>query len=115
MPYVQRNPSGDIVSLTALPVDEQDQFLPPDDPDILHFLGHPKVGEGSKEQAVMELFATDLKMIRVIEDLVDLLTMKGIIMFSELPSPVQEKILCKRNAREKYVSGDILVDDMKLL
>ena len=114
MPYIQRNESGAIVSLTALPVSDKDQFLPPDDPEVLEFLTHPKMGEGVREKATMELFAADLKMIRVVEDLVDLLTMKGIIMFSELPQAVQEKIICKRVTREKASSHDILVDDSKL-
>ncbi len=115
MPYIQRNQTGSIVSLTALPVSDKDQFLLPDDPEIIEFLTHPMVGGGGPDKISLELFAADLKMIRVVEDLIDLLTLKGIIMFSELPSPVQEKILCKRTAREKFVSSDILVDDSTLL
>ena len=115
MPYIQRNQSGTIVSLTALPVSDADQFLHPDDPEVMHFLSHPRVGDHGHEKTSMELFAADLKMIRVVEDLIDLLTAKGLIMFSELPAVAQEKILCKRTVREKFVSSDILVEDSKLL
>ncbi len=116
MPYVQRNPSGVIVSLTVLPVSKEDQFLKPDDPEVIKFLSHPEIGGDLRTQSEFELFAADLKMIRVVEDLIDLLTQKGIIMFSELPAPVQEKILCKKSARESFQhSCDILVNDNSLL
>jgi hypothetical protein len=115
MPYVQRNQVGIIVSLTALPVSEKDQFMHPDDPEIINFLSHPIVVDNPRDKAGMELFAADLAMIRVVEDLIDLLTAKGLIMFSDLPAAVQEKILSKRTVREQYISSDILVDDLKLL
>jgi len=116
MPYVQRNQAGAIVSLTALPVSDKDQFVLPDDLEIIQFLSHPMVvGDTPPDNTGLELFTADLKMIRVVEDLIDLLTAKGIIMFSELPSIAQEKILCKRTARQQYVSSDILIDEEKLL
>ena len=116
MPYVQRNQSGAIVSLTALPVADEDQFLKPDDPEVIQFLSHPEIGGDMRAQSEFELFAADLKMIRVVEDLIDLLTQKGIIMFSELPPPVQEKILCKKTVRETFQhSCDIIVNDNTLL
>ena len=116
MPYVQRNQAGAIVSLTVLPLSDTDQFLMPDDLEILQFLSRTKSDVGDQDGVSMELFAADLKMIRVVEDLIDLLTLKGVILFSELPGPVQEKILNKRSTREKFVnSNDILVDDSSLL
>ena len=115
MPYVQRNESGTIVSLSAIPVADEDQFLHPDDPEIILFLSRPMVGDEGYDKTSMELFAADLKMIRVVEDLIDLLTIKGVIMFSELPFVVQEKILNKKTAREKHASSDILVEDTTLL
>lgn len=116
MPYVQRNQVGAIVSLTALPVSDKDQFVLPDDPEIIQFLSHPMVaGDNLHDKTGLELFTADLKLIRVVEDLIDLLTAKGVIMFSELPAIAQEKILCKRTARKQHVSSDILVDEEKLL
>lgn len=114
MPYVQRNESGLIVSMTALPISDTDQYLSPDDPEVMQFLTHPKMGDGNREEAMLELFAADLKMIRVVEDLVDLLTLKGVIMFSELPQAAQERILRRRSIRERVVSSDILVDDSSI-
>lgn len=116
MPYVQRNQSGAIVSLTALPVGEDDRFLAPDEPEVIQFLSHPEIGSDQRIQSEFELFAADLKMIRVVEDLIDLLTQKGIIMFSELPSAVQEKIICKKTVREQFQhTCDILVNDNSLI
>lgn len=114
MPYAQRNAAGAIIALTAEPADERDVLLKPDDPEVLLFLA----GESHSERdwQNLELLADDLKMIRVVEDLIDLLTAKGVILFSELPAAVQDKILRKKVKREQLSHGnDILVNDGNLL
>lgn len=116
MPYVQRNEAGEIVALTAQPVGGSDAFLMPDDPEILLFLAHAGANSIGRDMQNLELLTDDLKLIRVIEDLIDLLTSKGVILFSELPPAVQEKILRKKDKREHlHASNDILVSDLNLL
>lgn len=116
MPYVQRNQAGLIVSLSALPVGTEDQFMVPDDPEIIQFLSHPEIVGDERIKSEFELFAADLNMIRVVEDLIDLLTQKGVIMFSELPPPVQEKILGKKTTRQQFQNTcDILINDSTII
>lgn len=116
MPYAQRNADGEIIALTAQPADDNDVLLMPDDPEVLLFLSRSEGDAFGRTRQNLELLADDLKMIRVVEDLIDLLTAKGVILFSELPSAVQEKILRKKIKREQLSSGnDILVIDSHLL
>lgn len=108
MPYAQRNEKGEIVALTADSTSEEDQSIGLDNPEVLKFLA------GGKAQGdhYFEMLAQDLQQIRILEDLIDLLTSKGIIMFSELPVAAQRKILNKKSIRESFDhAGDILVRD----
>lgn len=116
MPYAQRNEDGEIIALTAQPADDNDVLLLPDDPEVLLFLSRSGTDAFARTRQNLELLADDLKMIRVVEDLIDLLTAKGVILFSELPPAVQEKILRKKTKREQLSPGnDILVSDLHLL
>lgn len=116
MPYAKRNEDGEIIALTAQPSNDDDPLLMPDDPEVVLFLTQASMGGFERARLNLELLTDDLKMIRVVEDLIDLLTAKGIILFSELPAAVQEKILSKRVKREQMLPGnDILVNDDKLL
>ena len=45
--------------------------------------------------------AADADFIRVLEDVIDLLVDKQIIQFTELPNPVQTKLLNRRRYREE--------------
>ena len=113
MPYVERDPEGRIRALTATAGGEH---LPAEHPEVLHFLTAAE-GQGPGEISSMELLLSDLKLIRVIEDVIDLLIAKRVIIFSELPAPVQQKILQKRGKREKLFGGgaDLLGSDKGIL
>lgn len=50
--------------------------------------------------------AADADFIRVIEDLIDLLIDKQVIQFTELPNPVQNKLLNRRRYREELRDQD---------
>ena len=110
MPYVQRNKEGRIIALTAEPIHENDQMLGLDNPEIMQFLAAGSAAGQNRHQA--ELLMQDLRQIRILEDLIDLLITKGVILFSELPAAAQRKILNKKSAREKLEhTSDILVQD----
>ena len=108
MPYVERDPQGRISALTASPGSSGEQ-LPLEHPEVLQFLSAAE-GRAPGDISSAEMLLSDLKLIRVIEDVIDLLIAKRVIIFSELPLPVQQKILQKRGKREKMFGGggDIL-------
>jgi hypothetical protein len=103
MPFVSRDPSGRIVALSDTPpadVSSADggEQLPATHPEVLAFL----FGDGDDPQA--RLFASDLALIRVVEDLVEVLVKKHVITLTDLPAAAQDKLMGRRSLRA-YLSG----------
>ena len=48
----------------------------------------------------------------LLEDLVDLLIDKKLILFTELPPAAQEKLHGRKQIRQKLGSADLMVDDV---
>ena len=115
MPYIDRNEEGRISALT-MSGDASREFLPVEHPEVLQFLAGP-AEEGESGTSGVEMLFSDLKLIRVIEDVIDLLIAKRVIIFSELPLPVQQKILQKKGKREALFGGgvDILGSEKGIL
>jgi len=62
--------------------------------------------EEQQKQAVFEaLHRSDLEVARVTEDLIYLLIQKNVILFTELPDIVQEKLLSREYLRDKLVGA----------
>lgn len=114
MPYVQRNASGQISALFREREANAEEFLPNDHPDIQLFLGGI-VPQKGKNAATSELSESDLTLIRVIEDIVDTLIDKNVIMFTDLPQHAREKILQRKSTRKKIATPlDIIEDEDKI-
>ncbi len=115
MPYVERDLQGNIIALKSAE-GATGECLPIEHPEVVLFLNNAE-GKAAGDASGVELMLSDLKMIRVIEDVIDLLIAKRVIIFSELPQPVQQKILQKRGKREKLFGGggDILGPEEGLL
>jgi hypothetical protein len=114
MPYVQRDASGHISAIFQNQEANAEEFLPSDHPDIQFFLGGI-VPQKRKNTVTSELSETDLSLIRVIEDIVDTLIDKNVLMFTDLPLHAREKILQRKNTRKKISTPlDIIEDDDKI-
>lgn len=73
------------------------------------------VPQNTKNVAITELVESDLQMIRVIEDIVDTLIAKNIILFTDLPPYAQEKILERKSTRIKMAAAlDIIEGEDKI-
>ena len=81
-----------IASLTAGQI-AFDQ-VPPNDPELRAFLQ-----DAGNDQARERLSEPDLEMVRVIEDLVDVLIGKNVFNFTDLPRIAQKKLLNRRQLR----------------
>lgn len=105
MPYVLRSDEGSIsaVSVKAMSGAE---FVDDSDPEFLAFISDLRPGEGDS------IDATDLDFVRVLEDLVDLLVAKGVILFTELPESAREKMIFRQRLRSDMAGKlDLLGDD----
>lgn len=108
MLYVERNEVGKIVAVLreASRPDMESKLTV--DSEILDFLG-----EHIDRDAVLQLLASmDTGVIRVVEDLIDLLIKKNIIMLTELPEEAQEKLISRQRVRQRIGKDSIIVDDI---
>jgi hypothetical protein len=88
MPYVSRDPEGRVVALHANRNGEAEEELAADDPDLLSFVGsHVRLADIRSE-----LEASDLQLIRVVEDLITVLIDNGILKLTDLPVAAQKKL-----------------------
>lgn len=108
MPYISRNESGEIVALYHLPPETgvEVEWLDGKDPQLHHFLH----AGAATEQARLSLSNTDSEMIRVIDDLIELLIAKNVFTFTELPEVVQRKLGSRKQWREDLGLLSNLVD-----
>jgi hypothetical protein len=104
MPYVLRGPDGKIDAIFQNPREGADEELQPDDPEVMAFLS---VGLAENElemrQARDRLAISDLEMVRVFEDVIEIMIDKGLILITDLPEAAQEKLMERHRLREKLV------------
>ncbi|MBD9356700.1 hypothetical protein [Methylomonas albis] len=103
MPFVVRDHAGAIVQLR----DSGDEWLDVDNPEVAAFLQ-----QLSSDKVRQALSATDNDMVRVIDDLVDLLVANQVLIFTELPERVQTKLLARKQLRKDVNAlQNLMVDD----
>lgn len=105
MPYVVRNVAGAIIELRDVPPGGDAQWLEITDPEVINFIQLVK----PPEQVNSKLSSTDYEMVRIIEDLVDLLIAKQVFIFTELPEAVQEKLSARKHLRKDMQSLNNLI------
>ncbi len=105
MPYVQRDPSGRILAVSLTESGDAHEFLASDHPELLRFSRDMMGGHASL------LMDSDMKLIRVLEDLVELLLSQGVIRFTDLPEPAQQKLMERRSLRIDPGSLELLGGD----
>ena len=109
MPFVKRNAEGAIVKVCEESADESLEFVSASDQELLDFLR-----QGSDAEAVrLALRDSDPELARVTEDLIHLLVKKQVILFTDLPEIVQQKLLAREQIRAclKPITGSILSED----
>jgi acyl-coenzyme A synthetase/AMP-(fatty) acid ligase len=104
MPFVKRDARGMVIAVSQEAGLGFEEELPQGDQAIAAFL----TGVGKQELA---LETSDKDLIRVLEDLVDLMVNKGLILFTELPVDAQQKIMNRQQLRSELDGGLNLLDD----
>ena len=92
MPYVKRDEKGKLVAISEQASPDFNELLDESDPELLLFIERIRSGMG-------ELQHSDFEIIRVIEDVVNVLLEKNIILFTDLPIAAQEKIKTREALR----------------
>ncbi|MEH6502457.1 MAG: hypothetical protein V7682_01010 [Cycloclasticus sp.] len=100
MPYVNRNKQGEITELMDAPTSDESQWVEVSHPDVTRFLQNPKQAGKLKQL----LNSSDSDIVRVVEDVVDVLMEKGVFAFTELPEAAQGKLNARKKLREDVSS-----------
>lgn len=102
MLYVARDSEGNIREIYPVPMGDAREALPADDPAVLQFI--------HQRWRRHELESLDKDFIRTIEDVIELLMTKNLILFTDLPPKVQEKLLRRREVRQQTNYPQFLAD-----
>lgn len=106
MPYVRRDSAGEIVALGVHsdPAGAQEgtwEVVRGDEPDVVAF-AH------AMTQQTNPLGNSDLGLVRVLEDLIELLIDRSLIRFTDLPLAAQAKLIERRGTRAAMQSLNLL-------
>jgi hypothetical protein len=106
MPNVKRDTNGRIIGVSEQPGNGDVEELAADDPEVIAFL----------EAARTQLSSSDTETIRVIEDLVDVLIEKKVLLLTDLPRAARQKLIERQRMRsEMGVLGNLMVDEEDIL
>lgn len=102
MLHVLRNPEGQITAILR-EAGPGSEALPPDHPELLAFLRQDAASPGAEQT-----FATlDAELVRVIEDVVDVLVQRNLLRITDLPAEAQQKLFARKNFRERMQSHSL--------
>lgn len=104
--YVQRNAQGQLIRVEAAVFALATDTLPADHHEIQAWYANEAV-----EHSLQQLKQSDLDMIRVLDDLIQVLTSKGVIRVTDLPPAAQAKLIDRSHAREALGGLSQLIDD----
>jgi len=108
--YIERDNKGQIIALRSSPTLKATEQKTSLDAELLAFFETSIDHDDEAWQSVIAM--SDAGFIRLLEDLVDLLIKKNVILFTELPEKAQEKLLSRKKIREHYITNDLVVDDI---
>lgn len=107
MVYVDRDEKGLIIGVFSSPQSDSSQYISPQAPELLEFLGQ----SNSHEDIHTILTASDMAMVRVIEDVVNTLIDKGVILFTDLPEAARDKLVQRKKIRHHLNSLENLMNE----
>ncbi|WP_040259425.1 MULTISPECIES: hypothetical protein [Pseudomonas] len=104
--YVERNGEGQLMRVQPTEFPGYTETLAADHLDIQAWFSSEAV-----ETSLKQLRQSDLDMVRVLDDLIQLLTSKGVIRITDLPPAAQAKLLDRTQAREALGGLSRLIND----
>jgi len=104
--YVQRDAQGQLVRIEAAAYAEATGTLPADDHEVQAWFANEAV-----EHSLNQLRHSDIEMIRVLDDLIQVLAVKGILRITDLPPAAQAKLMDRTQARVALGGLSQLIND----
>ena len=104
MLFVSRGADQQIIGVYDLPHANAVEQIAADDTQLIEFLSQPG-------QAKAMLSERDSEMVRVIEDLIDVLIAKRLLLPTDLPVVVQKKLQGRQLLRQQIPTSNPLLDE----
>ena len=110
MPFVKRDDNGQVLAIYREIAAGAEEYLKPSHPSVQEFL-QQNVGTTSQELSDKPaMVESDLDMIRVYEDLTDLLLSKNFVMLTDFPPAAQDKLMRRKRLRSSLSPITELLD-----
>lgn len=107
MPFIKRDPKGKIIGLFGEKQADTEEELPVNAKEIIEFLESNDYSEYTNHL----LNQSDTNFIRVLEDLIDILLDKHVLLLTDLPEAAQQKLLKRKKIRQKHIQSIISEED----
>jgi len=106
MPFVHKDADGKILAVYEDLIDGTEEVAS-NDPELVAFITK-NIPSASLDDDWVQ---SDLALSRVVEDLVDVLIEKNLIMFTDLPEGAQQKLMERRGLRKEFTYVENLFGD----
>lgn len=103
--YIKRNESGQVVQVSREATEECREFVPSYSPELQSFVAE----DGDAES--LALSKSDLAFVRVLEDVINVLMDRGVISYTDLPEPAQQKLLERQSLRKRRNSVGLMSEE----
>ena len=108
MLYIERNSNGTITAIHQAPTEKATEQKVMMDEEVIAFLDK----DGELDSWIQLLSLSDISIIRVIEDLIDALVKKNVLMLTDLPEEARDKLKERKRVRKKMGSDSLIVNDI---
>ncbi|HEC75021.1 MAG TPA: hypothetical protein ENI26_11735 [Methylophaga aminisulfidivorans] len=107
MVYIRRDTAGNIDGVYDTSREDAQEELSITSPELIQFLTQTN----NRDDSLSALNSSDLSLIRVIEDIVETLIEKQVILFTDLPVAAREKLHMRGKIRDQLNNLDNLMSD----
>ena len=107
MPFIKRDENRQIIAIFHDKQDDANEELSVNDKEIIEFL---ESGD-YKEYTNHLMNQSDSDFIRVLEDLIDVLLDKHVLLLTDLPEAAQQKLLKRKKIRKKHIQSILSEED----
>ncbi len=111
MPFLKRDEHGQIQAVFDDKEEEELEQVPLDNPEYQAFVAGVRSRELCGEELEKSLAESDANLIRILEDLVDVLINRSCITFTDFPLAAQVKLLKRQNLRSKRTNEESPLPD----
>ncbi len=114
MPYIHRNEAGQIAAVSSEKTPAMSEWVELDAAELKEYLAR-LAGSVHTPEVAHALSESDQALIRVVDDLVNVLVEHNLMRFTDLPEAAQKKLLERRSLRESLTALKLLGDDEGLI